>query len=291
MKVAPATPAVARLWIVEVPILAWLSMWKAIEKPSIRFSNSGSTASGVTSRPVKPVPPVVMIASIAGIGDPSLDDDADRLDVVGDDLARRKRVTGRGQPLRQRRAGFVVGQRARVGDRQHRDVERHECFVSSMEDMTASYPAHAPCRSAPGDPRSARRLASAPRATTRPRKRVAGLHRALLIAGHEPLLALRGGAVGEGIRHHPARRLPLQRIVADRGRRRQRRIDVAGFEEARTLLLLAVDPDAGQAIRLQLDLDLQRIGFRLAAGLLLQPLSRAAGCRAGSGCDGRPHAR
>ena len=26
MKVAPATPAVARLWIVEVPILAWLSM-------------------------------------------------------------------------------------------------------------------------------------------------------------------------------------------------------------------------------------------------------------------------
>ena len=45
-----------------------------------------------------------------------------------------------------------------------------------------------------------------------------------------------------------------------------------GFEEARTLLLLAVDPDAGQAIRLQLDLDLQRVGFRLAAGLLLQPL-------------------
>ena len=26
MKVAPATPAVARLWIVEVPILAWLSI-------------------------------------------------------------------------------------------------------------------------------------------------------------------------------------------------------------------------------------------------------------------------
>jgi len=26
MKVAPATPAVARLWIVDVPILAWLSM-------------------------------------------------------------------------------------------------------------------------------------------------------------------------------------------------------------------------------------------------------------------------
>ncbi len=34
-----------------------------MEKPSIRFSNSGSIASGVTSRPVKPVPPVVMMAS------------------------------------------------------------------------------------------------------------------------------------------------------------------------------------------------------------------------------------
>ena len=66
MKVAPATPAVARLWIVEVPILAWLSMWKAMEKPSIRFSNNGSIASGVTSRPVKPVPPVVMMASTPG---------------------------------------------------------------------------------------------------------------------------------------------------------------------------------------------------------------------------------
>ena len=66
MNVAPATPAVARLWIVEVPILAWLNMWNAIEKPSIRFSNSGSMASGVTSRPVKPVPPVVMMTSTPG---------------------------------------------------------------------------------------------------------------------------------------------------------------------------------------------------------------------------------
>ena len=38
----------------------------AWQKPSMRFSNSGSTASGVTSRPVKPVPPVVMTTSIAG---------------------------------------------------------------------------------------------------------------------------------------------------------------------------------------------------------------------------------
>ena len=30
----------------------------------MRFSNSGSAASGVTSRPVKPVPPVVMMTSM-----------------------------------------------------------------------------------------------------------------------------------------------------------------------------------------------------------------------------------
>ena len=64
----------------------------------------------------------------ARIGDPSLDDDADRIDVVDDDLARGKKMTGRRQPLRQRGAGFVIGQRAGVGDRQHRDVERHELF-------------------------------------------------------------------------------------------------------------------------------------------------------------------
>src|SRR4029434_11036406 len=103
-------------------------------------------------------------------------------------------------------------------------------------------------------------------------KRVAGLYRALLVAGHEPLLALRRRAVGEAIAHHPARRLPLQRVVADRGRRPQCRVDVAGLDEAGTLLLFAVDPDARKTIRLQLDLDLQRVGLRLAAGLLLQPL-------------------
>src|SRR6266446_7423752 len=102
-------------------------------------------------------------------------------------------------------------------------------------------------------------------------KSVAGLHRALLVAGHEPLLSLRGGAVGERIRHHPSGGLPLQRVVADRGCRRQRRVDVTRFKEVRALLLLAVDPDARQAIRLQFDLHLQRVGFRLAADLLLQP--------------------
>ena len=59
-------PAVARDWIAEVPIFGKLTTRNNAEKASIFFSNSGSTASGVTSRPVKPVPPVVMIASIIG---------------------------------------------------------------------------------------------------------------------------------------------------------------------------------------------------------------------------------
>ncbi len=56
----------ARVWIAEVPILPWLTIRNSVAKPSMRFSNSGSTASGVTSRPVKPVPPVEMITSMAG---------------------------------------------------------------------------------------------------------------------------------------------------------------------------------------------------------------------------------
>src|SRR5665213_925400 len=98
---------------------------------------------------------------------------------------------------------------------------------------------------------------------------VARLQRALLIAVHEPSLALFGRAMGEGIRHYPPRRLPLQRVVTDRGRGLQRAVDIAGLEETRALLLLVIDPDTGQAIGLQLDLHLQRVGGCFAAGLLL----------------------
>ena len=49
-----------------------LAIRNSVAKPSMRFSNSGSTASGVTSRPVKPVPPVVMITSIGSRLDPGL---------------------------------------------------------------------------------------------------------------------------------------------------------------------------------------------------------------------------
>src|SRR4051812_12619622 len=76
-------------------------------------------------------------------------------------------------------------------------------------------------------------------------KGVAGFDGSLLKASHEPALALLRRAVGEGIRHHaPIVGLALQRIVAYRRRRGQRRIDVAWLEEARTLLFFAVDPDA-----------------------------------------------
>ena len=53
---------------------------------------------------------------------------ADRLDIVGDDLARYEPVTGGVEPLGKHRAGFVVGERARVRNRQHRDVERDEAL-------------------------------------------------------------------------------------------------------------------------------------------------------------------
>jgi hypothetical protein len=41
-------------------------------------------------------------------------------------------VTGGHDPLRKRGSGFVIRQRAGVGNRQHRDVERDEgfCFVN-----------------------------------------------------------------------------------------------------------------------------------------------------------------
>ena len=127
MKVAPATPAVARDWMVDDPILAALIMWKNAEKPSMRFSNSGSAASGVTSRPVKPVPPVVMIDVDRRIGDPRFHTRADFLHLVGHDGAGSERVAGRLDALGQRRAGLVVGERACVRYGEHRDPERYEC--------------------------------------------------------------------------------------------------------------------------------------------------------------------
>jgi hypothetical protein len=54
-----ASPANARDCIVAVPISAKLTARKVSPKPGMSLSSSGSTASGVVSRPVKPVPPVI----------------------------------------------------------------------------------------------------------------------------------------------------------------------------------------------------------------------------------------
>src|SRR5579872_465141 len=62
------------------------------------------------------------------IFDPGFDAGADRLDLVGDDAALGDEMTGGDNALRQHRAGLVILDRACVGNRQHRDLERHEAF-------------------------------------------------------------------------------------------------------------------------------------------------------------------
>ena len=76
--------------------------------------------------------------------------------------------------------------------------------------------------------------------------------------------------MGERVRHHIALRLLLQPIVADRRGGAHRGLDVAGLDQL-PLLVGARRPDAGEAVGLQLDLDLQavRLGLGQAALLLL----------------------
>src|SRR5579884_2775075 len=87
-------------------------------------------------------------------------------------------------------------------------------------------------------------------------ERVAGRDLPRLEALHEPALALRRGAMREGVGHHIALRLPLQAVVADGGGGLQRLVDIAGIEEIAPLLG-AIGPDAGKAVGLQLDAHLQ----------------------------------
>jgi hypothetical protein len=65
-----------------------------------------------------------MITSIAGSAGFHLR--ADFLHIVGDDRPRSDAVSGFFDPLCERRAGFVVGERTRVRHGQHRDLERDE---------------------------------------------------------------------------------------------------------------------------------------------------------------------
>src|SRR5882672_7815505 len=95
----------------------------------------------------------------------------------------------------------------------------------------------------------------------RGRECVAGLFRSLLQAIAEPALALLGGAMGEAVRHYLALRTPLQRVVADCRGSPQRGLDITGLQQMPTLIGL-VRPDAGEAIGLQLDLDLDAVCLR-----------------------------
>ena len=98
----------------------------------MRFSNSGSTASGVTSRPVKPVPPVVMTASMAGSAIHLRTTPRILRTSSVHDRAVGEHVAGRFDALGKRRARAVVGERAGVGNGQHREADRNERLVVSF---------------------------------------------------------------------------------------------------------------------------------------------------------------
>src|SRR5262249_26692710 len=80
--------------------------------------------------------------------------------------------------------------------------------------------------------------------------------------GHEPARALLRRAMGERVRDDVALGTALQTIVADGGCRLHRRLDVAWLDDT-PLLLCVVGPDAGKAVGLQLDPNLEVIGLRL----------------------------
>ena len=89
-------------------------------------------------------------------------------------------------------------------------------------------------------------------------------------AGRKPALALLGAAVREGVGHHVAGRLALQRVVADRGRGLQGGVHVCLFDEGRpAAVLLALVPSDGVTPAARVDPLVravgEEIGFRSAA--------------------------
>src|SRR5690242_2203425 len=220
-------------------------MWNTVEKPSMRFSNKGSSASGVTSRPVKPVPPVVMTTSTTGSSIHAFT--RARIAFTSSGTIARSASACPAASIRPTRvAPDLSSPSARVSDTVSTAIfNGTNGFVSSMPAMT-------PCHDL----------------QVRGRKRVAAVDRAVLKAGVEPAHALLGRAVGEAVGHHHAARLALQAIVADRRGGLERGVDVAGFEE-RLLLLLAVRPYAGEAVGLQLDAHLHAVRLGLRHGVLL----------------------
>src|SRR6202521_1671321 len=204
-----------------------------MEKPSIRFSNSGSIASGVTSRPVKPVPPVVITTSTAGSAIQPF---------TRARMCSTSSVTMAGSaptwPAAAIRAASVwpdlSSASSRVSDTVSTAIRSATKGLSgSMRDMADLEP--------------------------RRREGVAAFHRAALEPVVEPAHALLRGAVGEGVGHDLALAALLQAIIADRRGGLQCGFNVAGLDQIPFLLRL-VGPYAGQAVGLQRDLGLQMIG-------------------------------
>src|SRR5262249_2175018 len=219
----------------------------------MRFSKSGSIASGVTSRPVKPVPPVLMTTSTAG----SAIHCRTRARIFSTSSVTMARSATAGPAFSMRSTNLAPGwspARARVSDTVNTAIfSGTNCLLLSMPGMRR------PCLQ------------------LRRGERVAGADRARLEAGHEPALALRRAAVGEAVRHHVALRPSLQGIVADRRRGLHGGLDVARLDERRLALALQVvvlelRPHAGETIGLHLDPHLDGVRLGLAAGRLLQLL-------------------
>src|SRR5207249_2577631 len=95
-------------------------------------------------------------------------------------------------------------------------------------------------------------------------ERVALPQLAGLEAPAEPVHALPGRAVREGLRRHAALGLTLQPVVPDRRGGVERLLQIALLEDVARLLGV-VRPDAGQAVGLQLDADGRRVALRAAA--------------------------
>src|SRR5262245_20029751 len=94
-------------------------------------------------------------------------------------------------------------------------------------------------------------------------ERVALAQVAGLVTALEPAHALRRRTVREGIRHDVTLRLLLDAIVADGACRVERALDVARLEDVLGFLRL-VGPDAGEAVGLQFDADLNGVSLPLA---------------------------
>src|SRR5690606_8937326 len=116
----------------------------------------------------------------------------------------------------------------------------------------------------PGTRRSGWRITVSGAASHTARKGVAIARIARAIAALEPGLALRRGAMVEGLGHGEALHALLQRIVADLLGGIERFLDIAIVEQVG--LPGIIGPDAGIAVGLQLDADGIGIGLFLAHG-------------------------